>query len=101
MYTYIRIHTHIVLQSFVERYGEVERTDQVLSLREELRPYMLRRHKEDVEKSVNAYVYMYACMHVCLRIATVHAPQAHKEDVEKSINVYVCMYACIRVCMCA
>ncbi|KDO33099.1 hypothetical protein SPRG_01911 [Saprolegnia parasitica CBS 223.65] len=37
---------------FYELYGELNTAEQVASLHEQLRPYMLRRVKEDVEKSI-------------------------------------------------
>ncbi|OQR90058.1 chromodomain protein [Achlya hypogyna] len=37
---------------FYEQYGELNTAEQVASLHEQLRPYMLRRVKEDVEKSI-------------------------------------------------
>ena len=38
--------------SFLANYGELTRSEQVAKLQEDLRPYMLRRVKEDVEKSI-------------------------------------------------
>jgi SNF2 family DNA or RNA helicase len=41
-------------KQFYESYGELNTAEQVASLHEQLRPYMLRRVKEDVEKSIPA-----------------------------------------------
>eukprot|EP00698_Gefionella_okellyi_P020055 TRINITY_DN6248_c0_g1_i1.p1 TRINITY_DN6248_c0_g1~~TRINITY_DN6248_c0_g1_i1.p1 ORF type:complete len:1850 (-),score=436.56 TRINITY_DN6248_c0_g1_i1:95-5080(-) len=40
------------LDAFVQQFGSVERADQVEKLQQLLRPHMLRRLKEDVEKSI-------------------------------------------------
>jgi SNF2 family DNA or RNA helicase len=39
-------------QDFYDQYGELNTAEQVARLHEQLRPYMLRRVKEDVEKSI-------------------------------------------------
>jgi SNF2 family DNA or RNA helicase len=42
------------LNAFMEQYGDMKSKDRVDQLHEEIRPYILRRLKEDVEKSVPA-----------------------------------------------
>ena len=40
------------VDAFLNKFGVVETANQIMQLRKELRPYMLRRHKEDVERSI-------------------------------------------------
>ena len=40
------------LDSFIESYGELHSSDQISELHSRLRPYLLRRMKEDVEKNL-------------------------------------------------
>ena len=40
------------LDEFLEKYGDMKNSETVDNLHEEIRPYILRRLKEDVEKSV-------------------------------------------------